>query len=78
MPRVNQEIAGLLVDVVFPHGVAVEADSRHPQRGRAAFARDAILATQGYRTLRFTDRQTENAPAVVAAALNAALTACAA
>ena len=36
-------------------------------RGRAAFERDrerdAILATKGYRTLRFTDRQIENDPA---------------
>jgi len=48
-------------------------------RGRAAFERDrerdAILATKGYRTLRFTDRQIEDAPAVVAGTLRAALTA---
>jgi len=37
--------------------------------------RDAILATKGYRTLRFTSRQIEDAPAVVAGALRAALTA---
>jgi len=54
------------------------APAARPRGVRARRERDAILATQGYRTLRFTDRQTENAPAVVAAALNAALTACAA
>ena len=48
-------------------------------RGRAAFERDrerdAILATKGYLTLRFTDRQIENDPRTVARALTAALTA---
>ncbi len=59
--------------------VAVEADSWQWHRGRAAFERDrerdAVLATKGYRTLRFTDRQIENAPDVVARALAAALSA---
>ena len=67
-------------DFVFAdERVAVEADSRQWHRGRTAFdddrERDAILATTGYGTMRFTDRQIENAPAVVAGALSAALTA---
>jgi very-short-patch-repair endonuclease len=80
-PLVNVELAtGLIVDFVFaPERVAVEADSWQWHRGRAAFERDrerdAILATRGYRTLRFTDRQVENDPRAVARALNAALTA---
>ena len=57
------------------HRVAVEADSWQWHRGRAAFERDrdrdAILATKGYRTLRFTDRQIENDPRTVARALTA-------
>ena len=57
--------------------VAVEADSWRWHRGRAAFerdrGRDAVLATKGYRTLRFTDRQIESDPRIVARALTAAL-----
>src|SRR4029077_12785473 len=62
-PLVNEELAtGLTIDFVFAdRRGAVEADSRQWHRGRAAFERDrdrdAILATKGYRTLRFTDRQ---------------------
>ena len=80
-PLVNEELAtGLTVDFVFARQrVAVEADSWRWHRGRTAFerdrARDAILATKGYRTLRFTDRQIENDPRTVARALAAALTA---
>ena len=80
-PLVNHELAtGLTADFVFAHErVAVEADSWQWHRGRAAFERDrerdAILATKGYRTLRFTDRQIGNAPAVVARALSVALSA---
>jgi very-short-patch-repair endonuclease len=37
--------------------------------GRRDRDRDAVLATAGYRTLRFTDRQIENAPATVVRAL---------
>jgi very-short-patch-repair endonuclease/predicted transcriptional regulator of viral defense system len=78
-PLVNEEIVtGLTVDFVFAaERVAVEADSWQWHRGRAAFERDrerdAILATEGYRALRFTDRQIENDPATVARALRAAL-----
>jgi len=80
-PLVNEELAtGLTVDFVFAdERVAVEADSWQWHRGRAAFERDrerdAILAMKGYRTLRFTDRQIEHAPAVVARALRVALSA---
>jgi hypothetical protein len=80
-PLVNGELAtGLTVDFVFAaHHVAVEADSWQWHRGRAAFERDrerdTILATKGYRTLRFTDRQIENDAAAVARALTAALSA---
>jgi very-short-patch-repair endonuclease len=78
-PRVNQPLCGLVVDFVFAeHRVAVETDSWRWHRGRAAFERDrerdALLATAGYRTLRFTDRQVENDPATVLRALRAALT----
>jgi very-short-patch-repair endonuclease len=78
-PLVNQPLCGRLVDFVFAeHRVAVETDSWRWHRGRAAFERDrerdALLATAGYRTLRFTDRQLENAPATVVRALEAALT----
>jgi len=76
-PLVNEEIAtALTVDFVFAgERVAVEADSWHWHRGRAAFerdrGRDALLATKGYRTLRFTGRQIETDPYTVARALTA-------
>jgi predicted transcriptional regulator of viral defense system len=77
-PLVNQPLCGLLVDFVFAgHRVAVETDSWRWHRGRAAFERDrerdAVLATAGYRSLRVTDRQVENAPRTVVRALTAAL-----
>jgi hypothetical protein len=78
-PMVNPEICGLHVDFVFAERrLAVEANSWRWHRGRAAFERDrerdAVLATAGYRTLRFTDRQIANEPASVVRALTAALT----
>jgi len=78
-PLVNHPLTPTTtVDFVFPdHRVAVETDSWAWHRGRQAFERDrerdAILTTAGYRTLRFTDRQIERAPATVVRALAAAL-----
>lgn len=78
-PLVNEELAtGLTVDFVFTsERLAVEADSWRWHRGRAAFerdrGRDAVLATKGYLTLRFTDRRIESDPRIVARALTAAL-----
>ena len=78
-PLVNHEaLAAHTVDFVFSdERVAVETDSWRWHRGRAAFerdrARDAALAAAGYRTLRFTDRQIEHAPATVVRALATAL-----
>jgi Protein of unknown function (DUF559) len=77
-PLVNEPLCGITVDFVFrAHRVAVETDSWQWHRGRAAFERDrerdALLDAAGYRTLRFTDRQIENAPDAVVRALGAAL-----
>ena len=77
-PLVNLPLCGMTVDFVFvAERVAVETDSWTWHRGRAAFERDrerdATLATAGYATLRFTDRQIELAPRTVARALTAAL-----
>jgi very-short-patch-repair endonuclease len=70
-PRINQRILGKQVDFLFEdHALVVETDSWRYHKTRAAFendrARDALLATAGYRTLRFTDRQLENDPRGVA------------
>ena len=55
----------------------METDSWRYHKTRAAFendrARDALLATAGDRTLRFTDRQLENDPHTVAATVRAQL-----
>jgi hypothetical protein len=77
-PLVNEPLCGITVDFVFRDArVAVETHSWAWHRGRAAFERDrerdAVLATAGYRTFRFTDRQVELAPATVIKALAAAL-----
>jgi very-short-patch-repair endonuclease len=78
-PLVDHErLPAHTVDFVFAdERVAVETDSWRRHRGRAAVerdrARDAALATAGYRTLRFTDRQIEHATHTVARALAAAL-----
>jgi len=73
-PRVNGDVAGLEVDLVFAaERIAVEADSWSYHRTRRAFERDrerdAILARAGYRTLRFTHRQMTSDAAGVAAAI---------
>jgi hypothetical protein len=78
-PLVNHPLTPTTtVDFVFPdHRLAVETDSWAWHRGRQAFERDrerdATHAAAGYRTLRFTDRQIERAPATVVRALAAAL-----
>ena len=77
-PRVNAYVEGLEVDFLFArHRVAVETDSWRYHRTRRAFerdrARDATLASAGYRTLRFTDHQIEAEPRTVVRALVAAL-----
>jgi very-short-patch-repair endonuclease len=77
-PKVNHHIEGLEVDFVFlDHGLLVEADSWRWHRSRESFEkdrrRDAIHAAAGWRTLRFTHRQTEAEPRTVAAAVTAAL-----
>jgi very-short-patch-repair endonuclease len=71
-PRVNHTVAGKEVDFLFPDDrLVVETDSWRFHKTRQAFendrARDARLARAGYRTLRFTDRQLEREPRMVAA-----------
>ena len=66
------------MDFLFArHRVAVATDSWRYHRTRRAFerdrARDATLASAGYRTLRFTDHQIEAEPRTVVRALVAAL-----
>jgi very-short-patch-repair endonuclease len=70
-PRVNPTVAGKEVDFLFADGrLVVETDSWRYHKTRQAFendrARDARLARAGYRTLRFTDRQLEREPGMVA------------
>ena len=75
-PLVNSWVEAKEVDFLFPrHRLIVETDSWTHHRSRAAFendrARDALMARAGYRTLRFTHRQIEDAPASVAQAVAA-------
>jgi very-short-patch-repair endonuclease len=75
---INDRVLGKEVDFFFEeHALVVETDSWRYHKTRAAFendrARDALLATAGYRTLRFTDRQLENDPHTVAATVRAQL-----
>jgi very-short-patch-repair endonuclease len=77
-PRINQRVLGKEVDSLFEdHDLVVETDSWRYHKTRAALendrARDALLATAGYRTLRFTDRQIENDAAAVARTIAALL-----
>jgi very-short-patch-repair endonuclease len=77
-PRVNQRIENKEVDFLFAdHGVVVETDSWRYHKTRRAFeddrARDAILASKGYRTLRFTDRRLTTDPHAIAATIVAVL-----
>ena len=76
-PGINQRVLGKEVDFLFEeHALVVETDSWRYHKTRAAFendrARDA-LATSGYRTLRFTDRQIADDSAAVAATVAALL-----
>jgi len=77
-PRVNQSVADKEVDFLFPgERLVVETDSWRYHKTRHAFesdrARDVLLATAGYRTLRFTDRQLTRRPRDVATAIAAVL-----
>jgi very-short-patch-repair endonuclease len=71
-PEVNQRIGPFTVDFLWRRQrVVVEVDGWTAHRGRQAFEddheRDLNLRTQGYRVLRFTARQIEREPGVVAA-----------
>lgn len=73
-PQVNRRIKGKTVDFLFEAAsLIVEADSWAYHKTRRSFesdrARDVLTATAGYRTLRFTDRQLQNEPKRVAAAV---------
>jgi putative AbiEi antitoxin of type IV toxin-antitoxin system/uncharacterized protein DUF559 len=77
-PVVNDHVEVLEADFIFkPHRVLVETDSWQHHRSRDSFEsdrrRDAIHAAAGWRTLRFTHRQIEHEPAMVAGAVAAAL-----
>jgi hypothetical protein len=77
-PHVNQRVTDIQVDFHWPdHRLVVEVDGWAYHRTRAAFerdrARDARLAAVGYRTLRFTDRQLDQDPDTVVAALRGSL-----
>ena len=77
-PRINQTVLGKEVDFLFEdHALVVETDSWRYHKTRHAFendrARDALLATAGYRTLRFTDRQLETDPRTVAGTIRSLL-----
>lgn len=73
-PVVNSIIAGLEVDFMWPaHRLGVEVDGYAFHRTRSAFERDrqrdAILAGERVRVLRFTDRQIKTRPAEVLRAI---------
>jgi very-short-patch-repair endonuclease len=73
-PRVNAWVAGLEVDFLFAdRRLVVETDGWRHHRSRDAFERDrqrdAILASAGYRVLRFTYRQVTEDPTIVRNAL---------
>lgn len=73
-PQANARVCGLEVDFYFARQrLCVEVDGYRYHRTRRAFERDrerdAILAANGYRTLRFTDRQVTRRPREVAAAI---------
>jgi very-short-patch-repair endonuclease len=77
-PQNNAKIEGMEVDFVWPErGVVVELDGWRYHRTRHAFEtdreRDAVLATGGWRVLRFSYRQVTERPATVARTLKAAL-----
>lgn len=79
-PKVNERVAGKEVDFLFAaERVIVETDSWQFHRTRRAFendrARDALLLTRGYRTLRVTHealkRDRESVAATIATVLEA-------
>ena len=77
-PLVNQYVDQDEVDFLFPaQRLIVEADSWKYHRTRQRFERDrrrdAAHTLAGYRTLRFTDRDLENAPHTIARTVRAAL-----
>jgi very-short-patch-repair endonuclease len=79
-PVLNDHVEGREADFIFAlQRVLVETDSWEHHKSRDSFEsdrrRDAIHAAAGWRTLRFTYRQIEGDPAMVARALGAALTA---
>jgi very-short-patch-repair endonuclease len=76
--KLNDHVEGFEADFIFKeHRVLVETDSWQHHRSREAFERDrrrdAVHAAAGWRTLRFTYRQIDTDPAMVEAALRAAL-----
>jgi very-short-patch-repair endonuclease len=71
---VNVRVGPYEVDFLWRDAhVIVETDGFHHHGGRAAFesdrARDVHLQALGYRVLRFTYRQVEEAPSIVATSL---------
>ncbi len=77
-PEVNARVGEFEVDLLWRDArLVVEADSIGFHLTRAAMERDrrrdAVLARQGYRVLRFTDRQVRRRPREVSAAIRAAL-----
>ena len=77
-PAVNARVGEFEVDLLWREArLAVEADSIGFHLTRAAMERDrrrdAVLARDGYRVLRFTHRQVSRRPREVIAALDAAL-----
>ncbi len=78
-PKPNVQIGPYRVDFLWrDHGFVVEVDDWKSHRGRQAFeddrARDAYLAEQGLRVIRFTDRQVRDDPAAAAASLHKIIT----
>ena len=76
-PRINSEVCGFEVDMFWPgERLVVEADSFAFHATRAAMERDrhrdAVLAREGYRVLRFTWRQLTRSPREVVGAIRAA------
>lgn len=77
-PQTEVMVEGHLVDFLWPsERLIVETDGHGPHGTRRRFetdrARDAHLTACGYRVLRFTWRQLEREPEIVAARLAAAL-----
>ncbi len=77
-PRVNVPIAGFTADFLWPEQrLIVELDGYPYHSGRAAFERDhrrdIVHRNAGYDVLRFTGRQLEEEPFLIAAAIACAL-----